>query len=49
MMRRCPFVALLALVAFVGGCRSRGREVVVYLSIDQVFTEPILRDFERVR
>jgi iron(III) transport system substrate-binding protein len=28
-------------------CRSRGREVVVYLSIDQVFTEPILRDFER--
>jgi ABC-type Fe3+ transport system substrate-binding protein len=29
------------------GCRSRSREVVVYLSIDQVFTEPILRDFER--
>jgi iron(III) transport system substrate-binding protein len=29
------------------GCRSRSREVVVYLSIDQVFAEPILRDFER--
>ncbi len=34
-----------------GGARGRvgsaGREVVVYLSIDQPFTEPILRDYER--
>ncbi len=44
--RRSRFIVLLALAA-VAGCRSRGREVVVYLSIDQVFTEPILRDFER--
>ena len=29
------------------GCRRDGREVVVYLSIDQPFTEPILRDYER--
>ena len=46
---RSTFVVILALVtASAGlGCRSRSREVVVYLSIDQVFTEPILRDFER--
>ncbi len=31
----------------VAACRSSGREVVVYLSIDQPFTEPILRDYER--
>jgi iron(III) transport system substrate-binding protein len=50
MIRRRPIVLLLAaLVAASGvqGCRSRAREVVVYLSIDQVFTEPILREFER--
>ncbi|WP_242393950.1 ABC transporter substrate-binding protein [Anaeromyxobacter oryzisoli] len=39
-------LALLAASTAVS-CRSRAREVVVYLSIDQVFTEPILRDFER--
>ncbi|WP_242333043.1 extracellular solute-binding protein [Anaeromyxobacter sp. SG66] len=44
--RRSLFCLALALAA-AAGCRSRSREVVVYLSIDQVFTEPILRDFER--
>lgn len=44
--RRSRFILLLVLAALVG-CRNHGREVVVYLSIDQVFTEPILRDFER--
>jgi len=38
---------LLAAAALGAGCRSAGREVVVYLSIDQPFTEPILRDYER--
>src|SRR6266498_1148616 len=49
MIRRRPTFLLLALAAVSGAvaCRSRAREVVVYLSIDQVFTEPILRDFER--
>jgi hypothetical protein len=41
-------MALAAAAALaLGGCRSAGREVVVYLSIDQPFTEPILRDYER--
>lgn len=29
------------------GCTDRTREVVVYTSVDQVFSEPILRDFEK--
>ncbi len=49
MIRGRPTFLLLALAAASGtvACRSRARQVVVYLSIDQVFTEPILRDFER--
>ncbi len=30
-----------------GGCRTQAREVVVYTSIDQIFTEPILREYQR--
>jgi iron(III) transport system substrate-binding protein len=45
-LQRSRLVLLMALAALLG-CRARGREVVVYLSIDQIFTEPILRDFER--
>lgn len=35
-------------ITFLGlGCKSRSREVVVYTSVDQVFSEPILRTFEK--
>ena len=37
---------LLGLLAG-GGCRSKARDVVVYASIDQVFAEPILKEYER--
>jgi iron(III) transport system substrate-binding protein len=41
------FVGLISLV-FITGCRQKdANEVVVYVSEDQVFSEPILRDFER--
>lgn len=43
----CWWLALAVAVVGIASCRSRGREVVVYLSIDQPFTEPILRDYER--
>jgi len=45
------FVAcLLGCGALLGGCRkSASREVVIYTSVDQVYAEPILRDFERER
>lgn len=38
-------VSAAALFA-VPGCRSRAREVVVYTSVDQVFSEPVFRAFE---
>jgi len=40
---------LVAVAATLGvcGCSSNERSVVVYVSEDQVFAEPILRDFER--
>jgi len=44
----CYFVALLALL--LGGCKpeeSQQKEVVVYTSLDKVFSQPILEVFER--
>ena len=38
---------LAALIAGLLGCSSKEQGVVVYVSEDQVFSEPILRDFER--
>jgi hypothetical protein len=35
-------LAAVVLAALALACRSRGREVVVYLSIDEPFTDPIL-------
>ncbi len=43
-------IALIALVALALahlGCRGKRQEVIVYTSVDQVFSEPILRTFER--
>ena len=42
-------LALLAGMVVLGapGCKHAGQEVVVYTSVDQPFSEPILRDFER--
>ena len=31
----------------IAGCKQSKREVVVYTSVDQVFSEPIFKDFER--
>ncbi|HJZ88806.1 MAG TPA: extracellular solute-binding protein [Polyangia bacterium] len=38
---------LLLTIALSLGCNRQAREVVVYTSVDQPFSEPILRDFER--
>jgi iron(III) transport system substrate-binding protein len=41
------FIAI-ALIPILTSCRPAGsRTVVVYVSEDQVFSEPILKDFER--
>ncbi len=46
-MGRVLVVFLLGLAGLLGGCSADPREaVVVYTSLDQPFSEPILRDFE---
>ncbi|MBI2889238.1 MAG: hypothetical protein HYY13_00475 [Nitrospirae bacterium] len=42
-------ILLLASVVLVAGlgCKSKSKEVVIYTSVDQVFSEPIFRAFER--
>lgn len=40
-------LALVLLLASVVSCTKRKNEVVVYTSVDQVFSEPVLRAFER--
>jgi iron(III) transport system substrate-binding protein len=37
----------VALAVLAGGCGEASREVVVYTSVDQVFSEPVFKDFER--
>lgn len=40
--------SLILCIAFLtNSCRKSSNEVVVYVSEDQVFSEPILKDFER--
>ncbi len=40
---------IIGLIAFllINACQKNGPEVVVYTSVDQVFSEPILKDFEK--
>jgi iron(III) transport system substrate-binding protein len=48
MLRRSMLLLAVGLCATLGsGCKSSSREVVVYTSVDQVFSEPVLRAFER--
>src|SRR5262245_38008262 len=48
MRKRVVLFASLMLPLVLASCRSRGaKTVVVYVSEDQVFSEPILKDFEK--
>ena len=48
MRKAIGIVVALALIPILTSCRPRSsRTVVVYVSEDQVFSEPILKDFER--
>ena len=38
---------LLGILAALAGCGARSKTVVIYVSEDQVFSEPILKDFEK--
>src|SRR3989442_15280322 len=46
-MNRRLVVIAMALAALAGGCGEGSREVVVYTSVDQVFSEPVFKEFER--
>ena len=46
-MLRSHVLAAIAGLTFLAGCRSVSNEVVVYVSEDQVFSEPVLKDFEK--
>jgi len=48
-LRFLPFVALGFILVAMSACQQKdvGSEVIVYTSVDQVFSEPILRQFER--
>jgi len=45
-MKTVNFV-LIAFALFLFSCQQSDNEVVVYTSVDQVFSEPILKDFEK--
>jgi len=42
----CAILALVVAAVLVSGCASAERAVVVYTSVDQVYAEPILEEFE---
>jgi len=44
-MRKIVLAGLLSI--FLWSCQSNRNEVVVYTSVDQVFSEPVLKDFEQ--
>lgn len=48
-MKNTIFRLLLFFVSYalLGSCTSKKNEVVIYTSVDQVFAEPILKDFEQ--
>jgi len=39
------FLIFLSVINF--GCKSRNNEVIVYCTVDQIFSEPVLKDFEQ--
>src|SRR5215210_5196954 len=45
-MNKLQFYIIL-LCLLIHSCKQSSNEVVVYCSVDQVFSEPILKDFER--
>ena len=46
-MRNTLFFINLLLLLLLQGCSSKTNEVVVYTTVDQLFSEPILKDFEK--
>jgi len=41
------FISIIIPLTIVCGCMSNKNEVIVYCTVDQVFSEPVLKDFEQ--
>jgi iron(III) transport system substrate-binding protein len=46
-MNKYIFSLTIVLFIVLGGCKNNADEVVVYCTVDQIFSEPILQDFEQ--
>ena len=46
-MNKCISSLTLILFIILGGCKNNPDVVVVYCTVDQVFSEPVLQDFEK--
>jgi len=44
---RCALLVAAIAIAGLGGCKSSAREVVVYTSVDQPFSQPVFEAFEK--
>jgi len=46
-MFRLRALIVFIIVIFLAGCDPKANQVVVYTSLDQIFSEPVLKDFEQ--
>lgn len=46
-MKKSTFLFLIFFTIIFGSCQEKTEVVVVYTTVDQIFSEPILKDFER--
>ncbi len=46
-MNKLKLLIILSVVLIIASCSKNAKEVVVYTSVDQIFSEPILKDFEK--
>ena len=46
-MKKKIFIFSLIIVLFIIGCTNSTNQVIVYTTVDQIFSEPILKEFEK--
>ena len=46
-MKNLIFIITLFITLITSGCNNNSNEVIVYTSVDQIFSEPILKGFEK--
>jgi iron(III) transport system substrate-binding protein len=47
MMKYISLIVISLIVLIIAGCNNNPNEVVVYTSVDQIFSEPVLKEFEK--